>query len=197
MRPALHVQAKAAGASLASVGGELRQASLTVMPNMPEARPLQQEQGNEICIIVYNDVNQNSVQDEGEVLIGGLDVNLTVDDIIIQSFLTSSQDYQCFTGLPIGKYRVIIPETSRHQLTTRNDLSPEFEDTGNRVHADFGGFLVDPFSEDALLPTYGFSDDEFTLDHNTRLLLAIFGMTLAMLLMISFGAIILGLMRRR
>lgn len=157
---------------------------------------LLQAPGNAICVVVYNDVNSNVVRESDEVLIGGIDVNLTLQDVIIETFMTDSSTYRCFTDLPPGDYRVVIPVTPRYQLTTRNDFAPTFIDTGNRVDADFGAVALDPFTDDAQLQSFGASEDKFSLDQDMRLLLAIFGMVLAMLFMVGCGAIILGLRRR-
>jgi hypothetical protein len=155
-----------------------------------------QAPGNQICVLVYNDTNANGQRDSNESLLAGVDVNLAVEDTIIETLMTDDQDYRCFVDLPAGAYHIVIPESARHQMTTRNDSAPTFINIGNRVDIDFGAVLLNPFSAEAVLPNYGISEDKFTLDRDTRVLLAIFGMTLAMLFMIGCGAIILGLLRR-
>ena len=169
----------------------------TLLTNSGENTPVAQNApGNQICIIVFRDDNTNGSREGTEGLIGSIDVNLTVDDIIIDTLITTEQDYACFTDLPAGPYRVIIPDTPRHILINRNDFSPTFATVGEVIEVDFGALLLDPFSDDALLPNYGRSDDKFTLDDQARLILAIFGAGTVILFMVGFGAILLSIIRR-
>ncbi len=154
------------------------------------------ESGSEICVLIFHDTNTNSQHDADEGLIGGIDVNLLVDDVIIATRITDNQDYSCFEGIPIGSYRVLIPESPRHRLTNRNDLALTFLDNAQSVKADFGAELHNPFFADARAQTYGRSEDQLNIDRDTRLLLAILGAGIVMLFMIGSGAILLGIMRR-
>lgn len=165
--------------------------------NTPSTPVAQNSPGNQICILVFRDENTNGQRESSEGLIRGIDVNLTVDSVITDTLVTSTdQEYTCFDDLSTSTYSVIIPDTLRHVLSNENIFEHTFTDTGQRVTVEFGAVLLDPFSADAELQNFGRSDDEFTLDDQSRLLLAIFGAGMVILFMIGFGAILLSIIRR-
>jgi hypothetical protein len=151
---------------------------------------------NQICVLVYNDLNTNRFRDGAEGLIGGIDVNLMMDGVIIQTLITNSQDYACFTGLPAGTFRVVVPDSPAHLMTTSPDATVEFVVTGYGSDIDLGAVRLDPFTQDALLPDYSGDEDNLVLDQEARLLLAVLGSSMMMLLMIGLGAVFLGIRRR-
>lgn len=157
-------------------------------PNTPFA--------NEICVLVFEDINQDGIHDADEGLIDNIDVWLLSDDIVIASKLTNANESTCFVGLEEGAYRVKLPSTSRHRMTTRSDAAPTFVGTGNRYSVPFGAVLLDPFNEDALLPGANPNTGKLDLDHETRLLLAIMGSGIVILLMIGVGSVAFALWRR-
>ncbi|MCB9436777.1 MAG: hypothetical protein H6673_07250 [Anaerolineales bacterium] len=152
--------------------------------------------GNQICVVVFEDSNINGLRDENEGLIAGVDVQLTANDVIINTLLTSDNDYSCFAGLTAGAYRVLVPPSPHHQMTTQADFAPTFIGVGTDVKAEFGAQRVEAFTADALLPNLPPKTDNVELDQETRLLLAAFGATVALMLMMGIGAIVIWFLRR-
>lgn len=160
------------------------------------SRPAAQPLGNQICVVVFEDINANGLRDEDEALIEGIDVQLTTSGVIIDTFITTDNDFSCFSGLPAGEYRVGVPPSPRHQMTTQADFAPTFIGVGTDVKAEFGAQRVNPFTADALLPNLPSKSGKIELDREMRLLLATFGATLVLLLMMGIGSIIIWLLRR-
>lgn len=151
---------------------------------------------NEVCVQVFNDPNMNGIRETTEILLPNINVTLRQNGVVIDNLLTRADGYSCFLALAEGAYQVVIPESPRHLMTTRNDAAPSFVGTGNRFSAPFGAVLVDPFTEDAALPDYRGETDSLILDRETRLLLSIMGSGIVILLMIAIGAVLFGFMRR-
>lgn len=151
---------------------------------------------NEVCVTVYNDVDRNGVQEDDEPILEAFDVYLLSDNIIIATKRTSLSEATCFVGLEEGAYRVRIPQTARHLMTTRADAAPTFVGVGSRYNVAFGVIQIDPFTEDALLPGLAPDSGELSLDAETRLLLAIMGSGIVILLMIGVGSVGYALFKR-
>ncbi|WP_429885934.1 SdrD B-like domain-containing protein, partial [Geoalkalibacter halelectricus] len=61
---------------------------------------------------VWNDLNQNGIQDAGEPGIAGVTVNLYMDGELVQSQITDANGFYLFTGLCAGDYEVLVDETT-------------------------------------------------------------------------------------
>ncbi|NDJ86993.1 MAG: hypothetical protein GYB66_14025 [Chloroflexi bacterium] len=168
------------------------------IPPAGEPRAQEGEPVNRVCMLVFNDLNENGQREEGEELIAGIDINLRVDqsDAIIETVITTDEDFVCFGDLGIGAYRIQLVPGPHYRPTTAIELGPAFVDRGNRVWAEFGAITLDPFTSDAVLPNYVTDEDELTLDQEVRVLLAILGTGMVVLFMIGMGAIVLGVTRR-
>lgn len=151
---------------------------------------------NEICVTIFNDISQNGQRESNEQLLGGINIIIQIDSVIIETQQSQFTGPTCFIGLSSGTYRVVIPETRRHLMTTRNDAAPSFTNTGSRFNVEFGGLLVDPFTSDAALPDFRGEPEDVDLDRETRILLAIMGSGIVMLTFIGLGALVLGLVHR-
>ncbi|NJO71078.1 MAG: hypothetical protein HC825_03955, partial [Oscillatoriales cyanobacterium RM1_1_9] len=59
-----------------------------------------------VCVLAYEDANENGSRDTGELPLPGISVHLAVDtDVIIQSHITSQEnDFFCFENLPPTLY---------------------------------------------------------------------------------------------
>ncbi len=167
-------------------------------PHPVAAEPVRQgtANSNEICVTIFNDVSQNGERDPDETLLAGINIVLQIETIIIDTQLSQSDRPTCFVGLAAGSYRVMIPDTRRHQMTTRNDAAPAFTTTGSRFNVAFGVLLLDPFTQDAALPDFRGEEADIDLDQETRLLLAIMGSGVVMLGCIGLGAVVLGIINR-
>ena len=155
------------------------------------------EPGNEVCIVVYQDAGQVGVREEGENSMSGVDVNLLTSDVIIQTLVTTAEGPKCFSGLTAGEFRIIVPPSPNHLLTTRNDAAVSFLDTGNRITANFGAQMIDPLADGLTRSSVEETEGELTFDQNTRLLFSIAGAAVAMLFMVGVGAIVTGMLRRK
>lgn len=163
----------------------------------PNATPVQSGPGNDVCIVVYQDGGQVGVREEGENLVSGVDVNLLASDVVIQTLVTTSEEPKCFSGLPAGEFRIVVPPSPNHLLTTRNDAGVSFLDTGNRITANFGAQMIDPLADGLTRSSVEETEGELTLDQDTRLLFSIAGAAVAMLFMVGVGAIVMSMMRRK
>lgn len=153
--------------------------------------------GNDICIIIFEDSGELGRREAGENPISGIDVNLLTSDVIIQTLISTADEENsaCFVGLPPGEFRIIVPSSANHLLTTRNDAGVEFTDTGSRITANFGAQKFDPLA-DGLTRSTVETEGELTLDRETRLIISVIGAGLAVLFMTGIGSLILGIKRR-
>ncbi|MBZ0320153.1 MAG: hypothetical protein K8L91_27315 [Anaerolineae bacterium] len=163
----------------------------------PNATSVQSGPGNDVCIVVYQDGGQVGVREEGENLVSGVDVNLLASDVVIQTLVTTAEEPKCFSGLPAGEFRIVVPPSPNHLLTTRNDAGVSFLDTGNRITANFGAQMIDPLADGLTRSSVEETEGELTLDQDTRLLFSIAGAAVAMLFMVGTGAIVMSMMRRK
>lgn len=161
------------------------------------ATPVQSGLGNDVCIVVYQDGGQVGVREQGENLLSGVDVNLLASDVVIQTLVTTAEEPKCFSGLPAGEFRIVVPPSPNHLLTTRNDAGVSFLDTGNRITANFGAQMIDPLADGLTRSSVEETEGELTLDQDTRLLFSIAGAAVAMLFMVGVGAIVMSMMRRK
>lgn len=168
----------------------------------PNTATSQAGPGNDICVVVYQDggqlgVREAGVRGDGENPVAGVDVNLLASEVIIKTLVTSAEGPVCFGGLPAGEFRIVVPPSPNHLLTTRNDAAVSFLDTGNRITANFGAQMIDPLADGLTRSSTEETEGELTLDQNTRLLFSIAGAAVAMLFMVGVGAIVTGMIRRK
>lgn len=182
----------------------LTNASVTVPLGISACRYDPNAELNQICILVYHDQNNNGVRDGGEAPLPNINVNLQdignvsqgQSGLIIRTLVTGT-DYSCFTALPTGIYRVYVPFSTNHVLTTGDDSSLSFTGQHAPFCYEFGAQPLDPLNPEATLPDFsGEKDDGLNLDDNTRLLLAILGAVMVVLFMLGVGTILLAIIRR-
>lgn len=147
-----------------------------------------QESGS-ICVLAYEDANQNNARDEDEVLLPGIAVNLAVDDgVIVRSHITK-EDIGCFEGLEPRAYSITFVPSANHRAIT------EFQGTitvtaGTRQTVQFSAVAESPFRDLANDAESGGG----SLDTLNRVLLAAVGAFLVMLFMLGLGFVIASLM---
>jgi hypothetical protein len=176
-----------------------------ILPLGVSACRYQSDEGlNQICVLVYHDRNSNGVRDGGEAPLSNINVNLqdlsTVTEnqpaVIIRTLVTQD-DFACFTALPEGTYRVYIPASANHVLTSSGDSSPSFTGQSVPLCYEFGAQPLDPLNTEATLPNYsGTQDEDIELNDDTRLLLAILGAVMVILFMLGVGTILFAIIRR-
>lgn len=167
---------------------------VTLPLGISTCRPDTDAPANQICVLVYHDVNRNGQRDGGEAILPNINVNLTEADVITRTIVTST-DFVCFTALPPGDYRVVIPAANNHTMTTLKDAGFRFQAQNRSQCVEFGAEPVDPLTLDAELPNSD-KDDEFTIDQETRLLFGVLGAMVVILFMTGLGVMLFAIIRR-
>ncbi len=149
------------------------------------ATPLAAQSGGEICLLAYEDSNQNGLHEPQETAFTGVGVSLlTQDDLIIGNHVTGSDAF-CFQGIAAGSYTVRFESSPNHTATTENTAAIELAE-GQRLRLEYGAVPQNPFLDEAPAS----SGDK--VDTVTRLLISLMAAVVAMILMIGFGAIVMG-----
>lgn len=139
----------------------------------------------EICVVAYEDTNENSSRDPSEVPLSGILVTIARDDIIVQNHLTTDETRPyCFVGLPGGQYTVTFEDSLNHRPTMQNSVSVALEPP-QRLSLEFAAVQVSAFETDEASPT---TDEE--LSRGQRLILATLSALVVMVLMSGFGIMI-------
>lgn len=143
-------------------------------------------QESAVCLLAYEDTNQNGVHDPQELPFAGIGVNLVgQEDLIIGTHVTTeSMDFFCFEGLSAGTYTVRFEESPNHTPTTENIASLTLA-AGQRLRLEYGAVPQSPFLEADEAPTS--TGDK--VDTVTRLLISLMAAVLAMILMLGIGAV--------
>jgi LPXTG-motif cell wall-anchored protein len=94
---------------------------------------------------VWNDENQNGIQDNGEKGIAGAKVKLTKPDNTVVEAVTNSNGLYLFAGLDAGKYTVAVvlssipaPAEGENKLTTAGSFTIDLAADESYLDADFG-----------------------------------------------------------
>jgi hypothetical protein len=147
-----------------------------------------------VCVLAYEDLNENSERDSGEVSLPGISVNLAVDtDVIVRTFITTQENRpHCFENLTPGtSYTLYFDDSANHRATTRNVSDPFSLDAGARVRVEFGAVsesaLLAPDSPEAIEQA---SSGGGQLETTSRLLIAALGSVVVMIFMFGFGVVI-------
>lgn len=145
-----------------------------------------------VCVLAYEDSNENSARDSGEVPLPGINVNLAVEtDVIVQSYITTQEPSpHCFEGLAPGDYNLYFDDSANHRATTQN--STQFTLGGSqRVRIEFGAVsesaLLAPDSPEAIEQA---NSNGGQLETTYRLLVAAMGSIFVMIFMFGFGIVI-------
>jgi len=146
-----------------------------------------------VCVLAYEDINENGERDSGEVAMPGISVNLAVEtDIIVRTHLTTLENRPyCFESLTPGtSYTLYFDESANHRGTSQNSIA--FSIAANeRVRVEFGAVsesaLLTPGSPEAIEQA-GNSGGQ--LETTNRLLIAALGSVVVMIFMFGFGIVI-------
>lgn len=155
----------------------------------------QQTQTGTICVSAFADTNGNGLQDTGESLLDGVNVNLATGGVIIATHITTlDDDPYCFEHLLPGIYTIRFTDSPTYRTTTANEGTFALE-AGQRLTINaFGAFPIAPETLPAVVAAQkaAAEADDQPLETPTRLLLATVGAMLVMLFMVGVGAVILG-----
>jgi|GEM_PF-6452990 len=100
---------------------------------------------NSIGDTVFNDANNNGVQDPGEAGIGGATVTIfDANGNVIGSTVTNSNGNYTFPNLPDGTYTVSVSVPGGSTLTTAGSFTVTVSGGQNFVDADFGIYTAPP-----------------------------------------------------
>lgn len=159
-----------------------------------------QEATGSICISTYADTNMNGIHEETEALLPGVNVNLSVDSVIVATHVFAATEMQyCFENLQPGVYTVTFTNSPTYQGTTASEGTVQVTGSDPLI-VSFGAV---PIPAADLGPRVAADTDEAegdgdeTLEPSVRLLLSTGGSMIMMLFMIGIGAVILGLMGSR
>ena len=159
---------------------------------VPAVRAQDGDTASAVCVLAYEDSNENSARDSGEVPLPGINVNLAVDtDVIVQSFITTQEPSPfCFEDLAPGMYNLYFDDSANHRATTQN--STQFTLAGGqRVRIEFGAVsesaLLAPDSPEAIEQANNAGGQ---LETGNRLLVAALGSIFVMIFMFGFGVVL-------
>ncbi len=92
----------------------------------------------QICTRVFDDVNPNRLQESGELLLAGGQVDVTMGGAVISSYTTDGQsEPYCFENLAAGEYMVLMTPPQGYGATTPATYMVEVG-AGQIVDATFG-----------------------------------------------------------
>jgi hypothetical protein len=147
-----------------------------------------------VCVLAYEDVNENSARESGELPLPGINVTLAVEtDVIVQRYITTQDNSPfCFEGLTPGvSYTLYFDESANHRATTKNISDPFALDAGARVRVEFGAVsesaLLAPDSPEAIEQANSVGGQ---LETTNRLLVAALGSVIMMIFMFGFGIVL-------
>jgi LysM repeat protein len=90
-----------------------------------------------VCVIMFNDPNENRVREPGEGLLAGGNIALTVGGVSVAEHETDGNEPFCFTGLDAGDYTAVGTAPDGYGLTTPRLLVVRVE-PGARFSLNFG-----------------------------------------------------------
>jgi LysM repeat protein len=95
-------------------------------------------QTGSICVMVFNDINQNRLQEADEELLAGSTVALSGGDQAIASYSTDGvSEPHCFSGLAAGSYNAVAGAPDGFGLTTPEQFRVQLL-PGATIHVAFG-----------------------------------------------------------
>jgi LysM repeat protein len=121
--PTIQPTSVAEGSSL-SIGGDAPEAPVVSAANgdvLPASDPLALTSA--VCVLLFNDLNQNRIQEQDETLLPGGSINLNLGTEPTASIETDgvSEPY-CFEGLVAGQYMIVASAPDGYGLTSPDQL---------------------------------------------------------------------------
>ncbi len=157
-----------------------------------------QETGGRICVTAYHDSNQNGMRDTIEPLLADVVVSLLNEqNIVIASYVTDGQtEPHCFSDLGAGTYLVNfaggLAEPTREETFVLTLVSGQVVP----AQAQYGAVPVDPaaLAAGGIAPATAQGPVDFT---TARLVLALGGAAMAVMVMAALGFIVYQFRYRR
>lgn len=145
-----------------------------------------------ICVLAYEDINENSVRDAGEVPLPGVPVYVAIEtDLIIQSYITTQDNKPyCFEGLTPGVYNLYFADSPNHRATTQNSAALSLE-AAQRFRVEFGAVAQPALLESGTPEAVEIENSQGgQLDTVNRVLIAALGAFFVMIFMLGLGVVI-------
>lgn len=114
-------------------------ATPTTPPPAPVTEVAQANTGvTAVCVWMFNDANQNRIQEDGESYLQGGSIVINAGDQVVETYATTGQDEPfCFEEFTAGNYTVAASAPEGYGLTTASQLSLRVQ-AGARINAKFG-----------------------------------------------------------
>lgn len=114
-------------------------ATPTTPPPAPVTEVAQANTGvTAVCVWMFNDANQNRIQEDGEAYLQGGSIVINAGDQVVETYATTGQDEPfCFEEFAAGNYTVAASAPEGYGLTTASQLSLRVQ-AGARINAKFG-----------------------------------------------------------
>lgn len=91
-----------------------------------------------LCLWMFDDVNQNRIQEATESLLSGGSIVVNSGDTVVETYVTdASSDPFCFEDFAVGNYTVVAAAPDGYGLTTAQQLSVRVQ-SSTKVDAKFG-----------------------------------------------------------
>lgn len=91
-----------------------------------------------VCVMLFDDANQNRIQEDGETLLSGGEIRLRSNGQETGTHTTdSAADPHCFEALPSGEYVTVASAPSGYGLTTPNQFRVR-ANPGSTINVAFG-----------------------------------------------------------
>jgi LysM repeat protein len=161
-----------------------------------------------VCVVLFEDSDQNRLQEEGEDLLADGEITLTSDGQILEEETTDDNETPCFDGLAAGDYVVAASAPGGYGLTTTDQLRVTLL-AGETLYVAFGAaegieIAAAPTadsqtvtqSEDNTPPVVETTTDDSALNlivDNSGLI--VFGLA-GLVMVVGLGVTIFGLTRR-
>jgi LysM repeat protein len=99
--------------------------------------------GGIICLSAFDDFDQDTVQDENEVLRAAVAITISDGEQVVSNYITDGQSEPfCIEGLHVGSYRVTRSSLPNETLTTPGDYAVSLAEDMT-IDIDFGSYLSD------------------------------------------------------
>ncbi len=114
-------------------------ATPTTPPPAPVTEVAQASTGvTAVCVWMFNDANQNRIQEDGEAYLQGGNIVINAGDRVVETYATTGKSEPfCFEEFAAGNYTVVASAPEGYGLTTASQLSLRVQ-AGARVNAKFG-----------------------------------------------------------
>jgi LysM repeat protein len=129
--------------------------SPTPTPILPTPSP--KPGSGELCIILFNDSNGDSLRQESEPSIpgGAININNRIGSVSLTSDSDSGTEHKCFSQLPEGDYTVSVAVPQGYNATTNNTYAISLR-AGDKTYIDFGAQAnSQTLAEAPILPAEG------------------------------------------